>query len=424
MTYPIKVTVKQRQHEISAWRRHFHEYPELSKQEFKTMEYIENILEKEDIFYHYVEHGGIIAWIDGAEKGKTVLLRTDIDALPIQENQQNLSKTKICKSKIKGVMHACGHDGHMAMLLEAAKILNEWKQQWKGRVVLLFEEGEEVGGPLAFLIDYLQHKSGFQIDACYATHVRWDLPSGKIAVVDGYPMAGGFGFQIKLKGHGGHGSRPDLANSPIECLHAFYNQIEGLRMRLVPPTEALTFSLGSIHGGIAHNIIPDEVTFSGTCRFFDYEHAGKPFYEAFFQLLEDTCHEYHCEYKNERFSKPFYAVQNNKDCVNITREAVKKYIGDNVLYPSKPWIGSESFAVLSYLYPSVLSFTGIQNLEEGCGANHHSAEFDIDETGLLYGTMACLGFALEFLNDKHIIGFSPNPLPLENLWERINSQFN
>ncbi len=404
--------------ELTAIRRYLHEYPELSCQETETLAYIKSKLTEYGIPYRHVENGGIIAWIDAKKPGKTLLLRADIDALPIQEKKTNLSQPRTCCSRYDGIMHACGHDGHTAMLLVAAKLLKARQDMWSGRVVCMFEQGEEESGPLAYLLRFLEEDSGWHIDGCYATHVRWDIPTGKIAVSRTAPMAGGFGFEIKMKGRGGHGSRPDLAQSPIDCFHAFYSSLQSLRMRIVPPLTGLTFSIGSIHSGNALNVIPDELTFSGTCRFFSYDEAGKLFYEEFLRLLETTCRQYGCTYEILHMPKPLFEVRNHPVCAEIAEHAVISYIGEDALVDCQPWMASETFAITSRLYPGVLTFTGIANEKKGCGANHHTPEFDLDEDGLIYGTTLCLGYALDFLNSRTDIPFSQPDEPLCELTAR------
>ncbi|KMO85827.1 peptidase [Megasphaera cerevisiae DSM 20462] len=418
MRNDILKTIQQYAAELVAIRRHCHQYPELSRQETNTLNFIENKLNEYGIANRRVDKGGIIGWIDGKKAGKTILLRADIDALPIDESEANLSGPRVCISRNPGVMHACGHDGHIAMGLIAAKVLHERKEQWNGKIILMFEQGEEESGPLAYLLRFLEKDSGWHIDACYATHVRWDIPTGKIAVCHGSPMAGGFGFKIKIKGHGGHGSRPDLAESPIDCFHDFYGNLQALRLRSVSPMECLSVSVGSIHSGNTLNVIPNDLTFAGTCRFFNYDKAGKRFYEEFLHLLKNACDSYNCTYEILHMPLPLFEVQNNETCVAIAEAAVKKYIGEDILYPCEPWMASESFAITSRLYPGVLTFTGIANKAKGSGANHHTPEFDLDEDSLIFGTAACVGYALDFLQKQPVIIFQKPTEPLEDLVSR------
>lgn len=414
----ILQAVQEQAAELTAIRRHCHTYPELSLQEINTMSYIQGKLNEYGIENHHVEKGGIIGWIDSHKPGKTLLLRADIDALPIEESASNLTQHRVCRSCNPGVMHACGHDGHIAMQLIAAKILQQWKDKWSGKIVFMFEQGEEESGPLAYLLSYLEQESGFHIDACYATHVRWDIPTGKIAVCHEAPMAGGFGFEIKIIGHGGHGSRPDLAESPIDCFHAFYNDLQALRMRTVPPLSGLTVSIGSLHSGNTLNVIPNDLTFAGTCRFFSYEKAGKRFYEEFLHILDNACQTYGCSYEILHMPKPLFEVQNNPICTSIAEQAVSTYIGADALMTCTPWMASETFAITSRLYPGVLTFTGIANKEKGCGANHHTPEFDLDEDGLVYGATACIGYALTYLEQQPDIPFTRPNESLESLTSR------
>ncbi|MCI1821469.1 MAG: amidohydrolase [Megasphaera sp.] len=414
----VKETVMQHFEELKNIRRYCHEHPELSAEEFETMKYIEKKLDSYGIAYHYVKNGGIFGWIDGKGNGKTILLRADIDALPIVEDEKNLSCPRTCISQNKGVMHACGHDGHIAMLLMEAKLLQEQKDNWPGKVILMFEEGEEGSDAVRYLLPYLENESGWNIDTCYATHVRWDIPAGKMAVCHGPAMAGGFGFKIKIKGHGGHGSRPDLAQSPIDCFTAFYKDLQALRMRAVSPMETLTVSVGSLHSGDVLNVIPNDLIFSGTSRFFSYDNAGKMFYEEFLKLLENDCKNYNCSYEIIHMKKPLYETRNAEICVTRAEQAIKKYLGDAVLTPCEPWMASETMALTMRLYPGVLTFTGIANGEKGCGANHHTPEFDLDEDGLIYGVTTAVGYALDYLTEQPDIPFHRNIISMEDLVSR------
>lgn len=414
----IKELVKKNFNDLQSLRRHFHENPELSGKEFQTMDFIEKKLDEYGIPHLRVENGGIFAWIDGAGQGKTILLRADIDALPIKEDGRNLCQNRACISKNNGVMHACGHDGHIAMQLIEAKLLNELKHTWDGKVIFMFEEGEESTAYIKPLLEYLELESDWKIDTCYATHVRWDIPAGKIAVLHGPAMAGGFGFKINIHGHGGHGSRPDLANSPIDCFTSFYHDLQALRMRAISPLETITVSLGTVQAGDAYNVIPNDLYFAGSSRFFSYDKAGKIFFESIEPMLARACETYNCTYEIVHMKKPLYEAYNNEFCADLAEKAITKYIGADTLYNAEPWMASETFALTQRLYPGLLTFTGIMNKEKGTGANHHTPEFDIDEDGLATGVEAAMGYVLDYLAEKPEIPFERNIISLDDLTSR------
>lgn len=278
-------------------RRHMHEYPENSGVEYETVKYIASELDALGIEYVVVPEGGIIGQIHGGKPGKTVLLRADMDALPIKESKTNLTKEKVCISKNDGVSHACGHDAHTAMLLAEAKILNENKEDLNGNIVLLFERGEEAGGNIRNLLPYAVETMKLKIDTCMATHVKWDVPTGTISAEPGAVFSGAYGFIIKLHGQAGHGSRPDLAHSVLDCFNNIYNHINMIRMKYVAPTDILTCSVGFVNCGTVRNIIPDELTFGGTIRTFNVDGAGTPFVKQLMDVVEKECELCQCTYE-------------------------------------------------------------------------------------------------------------------------------
>ena len=251
---------------VVSLRRHFHENPELSQKEFKTMDTIEEFLHKYGIETVRVPHGGVFGFLDSGKPGWTMLMRADIDALPIKEDPVNMAKERVCISENEGIMHACGHDGHMAMLLTEAKILAQHKDEWEGKIVFMFEEAEEMGERgIAPLLRYLRDNK-IHIDTCFGTHVMWNLPAGKVSILYGSALAGAYFFRVKLHGKSGHGSRPDMAQSPIECFISIASELRSYRMRAVDPSDSLTYSFGCVQAGHEPNIIPDELMFAGTAR--------------------------------------------------------------------------------------------------------------------------------------------------------------
>ena len=399
-------------------RRWLHAHPELSGQEQETLDYIVSRLKALEMDVHIVPSGGVIGVLGNPDDGACVLLRADVDALPIQESTENLAGARTCVSQNAGVMHACGHDAHAAMLLCAARALAARRESMPGCVLFVFEQGEEKGGKgfLENLLPYID--AHFDVGACYGTHVRWDIPSGKIAVLDGMAMAGGFGFDVTIHGRGGHGSRPDLAASPIDCFCAIHQQLSSLRMRAAAPDQVLTYSLGTVHSGELSNVIPQELRFAGTVRTSDTAHAGERFAAQMRETIDHACAAHGCRAEYTHFSSPLYETRNHQKAAQMAREAIEKYVGENVLDTCQPWMASESMSAYLKLWPGVLTFTGIRNEMLGSGANHHTPEFDVDETAMLPGAAAACAFAMEYLMRRPDFGFKREIVSMQDLVSR------
>jgi len=414
----IKTVVFAYNAELVELRRHFHRHPEESGKEYATVAYIDNYLKALNISTITVEDGGLLGIIDSGKPGKTLLMRADIDALPVAESPNNLKCPKVCCSQVPGFSHSCGHDCHMAMTMIAGKILAKNKADWTGKVVLCFERGEEYGANIRYLLPYLVEKSGLNIDGCYATHVRWDIPAGKVNIQSGAVMAGGLGFSIKLIGTPGHGSRPDLANNPIDCFNAIYNDLAACPMRTVNPYDFLTFSIGQLEAGTQINVIPGELTFGGTSRFFNLKQAGQHFLDVLRRSVKHECEIFGCKYEVLRCLDPLFEVRNNAPLSALCKKAVAKELGQSVFFTPTPWMASESYALYLQEYPGIMTFTGIANPKTGAGANHHTPEFDIDEAGLTTGVIMAVSYALAFLSSNIDPKFTKNPEPVEILAAR------
>lgn len=361
-------------------------------------------LEKIEIPYVQVPGGGIFAYINGDSTGKTVLLRSDIDALPILESETNLKNKKVCISKNPGVMHGCGHDGHIAMLLSAAKILKNMEASLNGRVVLMFEEGEEGHRNIEKLLAYMAEKD-MKFDTCYASHVRWDIPTGKLSCCQGSAMSGLYHFVLEINGKGGHGSRPDLAHSVIDCFHDIYSNLDTLRLKYIKPNTVLTWSLGSVNAGATFNLIPDKLTCEGSIRMMD-RNSGEEFIKEFEQIVAAICPLNYCTYQFKLLEQ-LLPTENYPACRKTYIDSIKKQIGEDLIYDCEPWMASETFSYMCSLFPGVETFVGIENDELGSGANHHTPEFDLDEDRLIYGT-AAVSYVLEYLeNTPDTSAFEP-----------------
>ena len=385
-------------------RRDLHENPEISGEEVRTIKLITGELEKLNLEYEIIPDGGIISIIEGKLPGKSIVLRGDIDALPMKEEATNLKGPRSVISKTKNAAHMCGHDGHTAMLLGAAKILAEHKDEMKGKVILAFEQGEESWYGITNLMRRLVEIGA---DGVWGIHLKADMPSGKISVDPGPRMAGSLIFDVIIKGRGGHGSRPDLASTPLDVFTDLYNNLKSMRMNTLDPFQTITFSIGSVHAGTVANIIPENLQFNGTFRFLHYE-QGLRAEKEFKRLLEKLCDLHDCtfEYVAEPKAKNLL-VYNQEDCAAIALEAVKKSLGEDAVASHPAWMASESFSFYQKYFPGTFAFLGVENPEKGTGADNHNPHFDIDEDILKLGVAATVQYALDFLDNDKEINFVP-----------------
>ena len=383
-------------------RRHIHTYPELTGLEDQTVVYLLNELKQLDIPTIDVPNGGIIGFIKGHHPGKRVVLRADIDALPIQEPEVNLKGPRTCRSKNDGVMHACGHDAHTAMLLGSAKILNQHKDKIHGEVMLVFERGEEGGGNLQYIMQYLEdHEISF--DGAWALHVYQDMPTGMLGIRPGGVMAGTIPLRFKITGQGGHGSRPDLSNSPTDCMLAILDEIYKAPMKHTNPFEPLSFSITKIQAGNTHNVIPDVAEFAGSVRFFHEERTAKPFIAYMEKAVTAIAELYNCQVEyTMRAGRP---TINDPVATQIAWDAATKAVGSDFVVAGEPAMGSESFPAFAYRAPSCYAKLGITNPDVGSGAEIHNQYFDIDEKAMINGAAATVSFALDFLKYEKDIPF-------------------
>jgi len=380
---------------IIGLRRWFHEHPDMTGEEEGTILKIREELDKLGLSYVEVEKGGILGSLSGKDTGRSVLLRADIDALPVTEPPNNRKGPRTCISKKEGLMHACGHDGHTAMLLGALKILLENKDQIEGTVYFAFERGEEFTDCYKYLFKYMEDH-GINPDSSFGIHLKADLDAGTMAISDGAMMGGSVPFYVTIEGQGGHGSRPDLAISPIDAFCALYTSLQSMRVRHINPFPALTFAVGKVQSGTIGNVIPDSLHFQGSARMLDREAAGLPFAKEMAHLIETICEAYHCK-ASYLIKNPSYPVVNDMECARFARQVIGDIIGPERFVPAVPWMATDTFSNYLKLWPGVYAFLGIRNEEQGSGAEHHNPLFDLDESVLALGAASCATYALEFL---------------------------
>lgn len=389
----------------TAIRRHLHENPELSGCEFETVKLICRELEETGIPYVNIRDGGVLATIDGAKQGKTVLLRADCDALPIDELPDNQLFPKACVSKVPGAAHMCGHDGHTAMLLAAGKILWQHRDAINGRVYLLFERGEEGNNNIYYIMKYIQ-ENNLHIDASFAQHTDTQLLPGELSCQAGPMHAGAFSYEVTLTGIGGHGSRPDKSNNPIDCFVSIYECIKSIRMNYIEPTVIITNSMGMVKAGQVGNVIPQTLSFAGTCRFYDAA-AGNIFKTKLREVIEAQAALFGCTATLNRWVGPILPVINNADLAEIGSKAIADCMGKEHLKTKELNMGSESYSVLCKYYPGLMGRVGVGNPEKGMTIGGHNPGYDLDEDGLPYGTAAYVAYALGFLNSDIVPAHEP-----------------
>jgi len=401
--------------EVLALRKRFHCSPELSGRERATMAVIREQLQKDGIPFTVIPDGGILARLDWADADAPdaphVLLRADCDALPIQEAETNGTCPRAYTSAVPGVAHMCGHDAHMAMLLGAAGVLKRLRRDdaaLRGSVYLLFERGEEGGCNYYYVLKHLQSRK-LRIDSCFALHVAPDLPTGSIWLGEGAGHAGSVNFEIVLTGAGGHGSRPDLANNPLDCFLSIANDLNSFRMRCIPPRDMLTVNIGSVRCGEKRNIVPDRLEFKGTCRFYKAE-AGSLFKKQLRRIVTANADLYGCRAEFAVFTGPSMAQINHPGAAALARRALGEvFPALTQIAEKEPEMSAETFGVLCSYYPGVMGLLGTGCPEKGTTQALHSPQFDLDTDALPYGVAAHAAYAMKVLEEKPRFSFRPFP---------------
>lgn len=371
-------------------RRDFHKNPEVDFNLNRTVKKVKEFLEKEGIEYIQTSKNGICGIIRG--KGdKTIGIRADMDALPMKDK-------KSCEysSKVEGKMHACGHDVHTTILLGAAKILNSIKDELKGNVKLFFEPAEETTGGATHMIEegVLENP---KVDAIIGLHVEPNIEAGKIGIKRDVVNAASNPFKIKIVGKGGHGAYPHSTIDPVVISANVITALQDIVSREIPPTDPAVITIGSIHGGTAQNIIPDEVEIHGIMRTMTTEHR-EYVKRRLVEVVEGITHAMRgkCEINIE---ESYPCLYNDDNMVEILKEAAELTISkENVIMLQKPTMGVESFAYFSMERPSAFYYLGIRNEEKGIVHPLHSNLFDVDEESIPVGVAIHCETVMRYLN--------------------------
>ena len=362
------------QEELTAWRRDLHAHPELGFEENRTSDFVAQKLEEFGVQVHRgVGKTGLVGVLREGNETRSIGLRADMDALPIVE-QNNFAHS----SARKGVMHACGHDGHTVMLLAAAKYLASTKD-FRGQVNFIFQPAEEgLGGASAMIDDGLFER--FPCDRVYAMHNGPGLPIGKFAAVPGIRTAAGAFFDIDIQGKGGHGAYPHLAIDPIPIAATLISALQTIVSRVVSPNDSAVVSITKVQAGDAYNVIPDSASLAGTVRTFSMEQM-----EAIEVRMTNLANSI-CEANGARaeisFRVLFQPVMNEAEATTFAGDVCSDLVGNaNVIRRGAAGTGSEDFSFMTGKVPGCYVIIG--NGEKS-GALHNPS-YDFNDDALVYG---------------------------------------
>lgn len=366
--------------EFSKIRRHFHAHPELSNQEFETSKTIAKYLTEWGIEVHTGIGGtGVVGVLKNGDGKKRIALRADMDALPITEANHFAHASQNC-----GVMHACGHDGHITGLLLAARYLAETKN-FNGTVIFVFQPGEEGGfGAQHMIADGLMEK--FPADFYLGCHNWPETPAMKIGINNKAMMASGNVFQIDVQGRGSHGAMPNLSIDPVFTAIQICESIQGIITRMKRPIDPAVLSICKIEAGTAYNVVPDHATILGTVRTFD-DKVTDMIEEKLEQVSANVAHAFGAEAKLT-FTRQYSAVVNTPACVDQVKEAVRELFGEEALHEQEPVMPSEDFADYLKTTPGAFFFVGSgdgSHREAGHGEGPcllHNSSYDFNDACL------------------------------------------
>ena len=392
ITDQIKDLAERYFEEVRDVRRHLHMHPELSFEEHQTSAYLADQLQKEGIEFHKGVAGTGIVGIIGNGDGPVVALRGDMDALPINE-QNDVSY----KSKNEGVMHACGHDVHSSCLLGAARILKSIENELPGRVKLIFQPGEEriPGGASKMIEEGVLEKPDVQL--IFGQHVYPDLEAGHVGMCPGMYMASADEIYLTIKGKGGHGGMPHKNIDPVLIAAQVITGLQQVVSRRCPPSIPSVLSFGKIQGNGATNVIPDEVYLEGTFRTMN-EEWRKEAHQIIRSIIQSTVEGMGGTIDLDlKVGYPF--LVNHDDLTAQAFNAAKAYLGEDYVHKIGPRMTAEDFAYFSQKIPACFYRLGTSDFEAGIDKPVHNNRFNIDEEALKTGMGMMAWLAFDALNN-------------------------
>jgi amidohydrolase len=395
----IKQRIAELNKELLNLRRDFHKHPELGFEEHRTAGVVENYLKNLELHPQRMTKTGVVALLEGSKPHPVLMLRADMDALPVEEKNQ-----VAYKSENKGVMHACGHDAHMAMLLVAAKILSENKSNISGTIKFVFQPNEEIAGAIHMIEDGVLENP--TVDAVMGIHIWTPVASGKIAVTAGPVMAGLDVFKVTIHGKGGHTGVPEDAVDPVIAAANVIQTVQIIQTREISNLKSTVIMFGKIAGGTKSNIIPDKVQLEGSIRFLYPGGSGSEEQpsERLIRIVEQVCKTHRCTCEIDIVHENIPLI-NHDEMVKIAKETAAEVFGDKKCLIDNQTIASEDFSEFSSRVPGVFMFLGTGNEKKGSHISHHNPCFDIDEDTMPAGVEMHVKGALNFFKNADGLKF-------------------
>ena len=382
--------------ELIELRRDFHRHPELGLQEHRTGKKVAEYLENLGLAITRMNQTGVVGLLQGGSPGPTLLLRADMDALPIQE-ETGLDY----RSSVDGVMHACGHDAHTAMLMIAAKILTSVKERLAGNIKFVFQPNEENVGARQMIEEGLMENP--KVDACFGVHVWNPLKTGQLGISAGPVMAGMEHFDLVIKGRGGHTATPQSAVDPILAAAAIINGVQVIQTREIDVLkEPAIIMFGKIEGGSASNVIPDTVTLSGTMRYMFEGPQDSPDNpkNRFERVVANICSAHRAGYElSYLYGHP--TLINHPEIAGIANHVASCQMQPRPEILSVVTLAGEDFSEFACRVPGAFCFVGAGDPEKETVYPHHHPRFDIDEKALHIGVELIVKSALYFFENRN-----------------------
>lgn len=376
--------------QVVAWRRHLHMNPELSFHEFKTTEFLVQEIEKlGNVEITRPTATGLVARIKGAAPGLTIALRADMDALKMPE----MTGLEYASCN-EGVMHACGHDAHTAMLLGVLSVFSKNQKSLKGEFVFIFQHAEEF--PPGGAIEMVKANILEGVDAILGQHVSAITDVGKMGLLAGPSSANSDCLEIVITGRGGHASSPQLCIDPIPVAIQIVTALQQIVSRNISPVERAVLSITRINGGTADNVIPDTVTIGGTVRTYTEEIRQK-IYDRICKIATNISEAENCT-ATVNYTWGYPSTVNTPEYIEVISTMVDEFYGEGTAVTMDPSMGGEDFSYYLQKVPGCFIYLGIKNPEKDCIYLGHNTKFKIDEDAFAMGVTVMANGALRFQN--------------------------